>query len=131
MDECDRLNMYEYEQLNMYKSDRLRAERYEDIIEYTKRGMVDQVKMCIGCGADVNKKDYFDNYAVLAAVERSDMTILKLLVQAGAKLDVKSGGLSALVIARHNKNELMVNYIKEQLAIQAQCDIKLVPVLKN
>ena len=120
MDKCDRLNMYEYEQLNMDKYDRLRAERYVDIIEYTKRGMVDRVKMCIGCGADVNKKDDFGNYAILVAAERGNMTILKLLVQAGAKLDVKCNGVSALIIARSDEDELMVNYIKEQLAIQAQ-----------
>lgn len=100
----------------MDEYDENRSHRYVDIVEYTKRGMEDEVKKCIGCGCDVNQRDYNGDCAIIWAAQRNDMEILKLLVNAGARLDIdKSGGPSPLGYAIANKNQQMIDYIKREL----------------
>lgn len=83
-----------------------------DIIEYTKIGMTEGVKEMIKMGEDVNEKDADGWCAVVWAAYRNDMEILKLLVENGAKLDVRGGcGFTPLSYARSNYNQEMCDYI--------------------
>ena len=98
---------------------KMHRKRYVDIIEYTQRGMSKEVKQSIERGDDVNEQNYGGNYAICIAVERNDMTTVKLLVEAGAKLEVKSGsGVSPLGWARHNEDEEMIKYIETNIIEQ-------------
>lgn len=91
---------------------KLDRKKYVDIIEYTKRGMVKQVEKLINDKIDVNEQDANGNYAVLCAAERNDLTIMKMLVEAGASLDViGSGGVTPLGYAEYNKNDQMIDFI--------------------
>lgn len=98
----------------MDEFDENRSNRYVDIIECTRRGMSERVAHYIGTGDDVNEKDYNGDYAVVVAAERNDFKILKMLVDAGARLDVQKY-VSPLQWARHNKNQQMIDYIVEKL----------------
>jgi ankyrin repeat protein len=92
--------------------DSKRSDRHVDIIECTKRGMIDRVEYYIKCGVDVNEQDYYGNYAVTCAAERGDMCILRMLVDAGANLKVKNGGgLTPLGFAIVNEDQEMIDYI--------------------
>lgn len=90
--------------------------QYVDIIEYTKIGMTDGVKEMIAMKADVNEKDRKGDYAVLWATKRNDLDILKLLVDAGAFLEVRGGnGITPLMYSRANCNLKMEQFILDNI----------------
>lgn len=94
----------------MYSPDPNRAYRHIDIVEYAKRGFIDGVLKCIRNGDDVNAKDYNDMTAVVAALQNNDLNMLRMLLDAGAKL-CKFHGVSALGWAKNNKNQEMIDLI--------------------
>jgi ankyrin repeat protein len=96
--------------------------RYVDIVELAKRGMTDRMQYYLENGADPNEHDKYHEYAVLWAAQRGDLEMLKLLVQAGARLNVRSsGGVTPLGFAKYcNKDERMTSYIENELNIASE-----------
>ena len=63
---------------------------------------------------DVNEKDEYGNFAAIIAARRNDLDMLKLLVEHGAKLDLKDGfGRTIMGWAIKYKNEETIKYINE------------------
>jgi len=85
-----------------------------EIIDFVALGQIDDVKKLIVMGKDVNNPDKYGNYAVIVAASRNDFETLKLLVEAGAKLNVFNRmGDDALIWAVRNDNMRMKDYIEE------------------
>lgn len=92
-------------------------DRYVTIVEYAKRGMRTKVEQLIEVGVDVNKIDYWGKTALIAAAERDDFELLKILVDAGADLNIRSlSEPSARGYAVHHKNKDMIDYIDSKLS---------------
>lgn len=91
---------------------------YVDIIEYTKRGMSWRVKQLIEKKVDINERDASGDCAVIWAALRCDLETLKILVEAGADLNVMGGfsGMTPLDYAKFNKSNTMVRYIEQHLS---------------
>ena len=67
---------------------------------------------------DVNEKDIYENCGVIAAAARNDLSILKILFEAGANLDVVDHvGRSPMSYAQKYNNTKMIEYIQENLSI--------------
>lgn len=87
---------------------------YVDIIEYTKRMMKNEVEKLVQNGCDVNEQDICGDYAVVHAARINSIEILKLLVNANARLDVtNSGGFTPLLYAEKNQNQTMIDFIRK------------------
>jgi hypothetical protein len=99
------------------------GQRHVNIIEYTKLGMFEDVERLMAVSrSDVNEQDVSGDCAVLCAAERNDLKIMKLLVNAGASLEVKGGGgLTPLGYARFNKSQEMIEYIEKKTQSSHQC----------
>lgn len=96
------------------QSKQSQSSKYLDIVEYTKRGMTDQVRT-LAPKVNVNERDGYGDCAVIQAALRNELVILKILVEAGANLNVRSPNLmSPLDYARFNNNEEMIQYITTQ-----------------
>lgn len=93
----------------------MERKKYVDIIEYTKRGMYWKVKELIEKGENVNEQNTYGDYAVVWAAMRGDMKTLKILVDGGARLDVVGHMCSPLDYAKMNKDEQMVQYLKDKM----------------
>ena len=66
---------------------------------------------------DVNEKDDDGNFAAIIAAKHNDLSILKLLVHHGAKLDLKDGyGRTVIGWAKKHKNEEMIYFINSHLS---------------
>ncbi|MGE3318299.1 MAG: ankyrin repeat domain-containing protein [Candidatus Berkiella sp.] len=87
------------------------------VADLVELGQIDDVKMLIKDGGDVNEADKHGNYPVIIAASRNDLEMLKVLVKAGAKLRVtnEDGDNAATWAKRHNNPE-MVNYINEKVS---------------
>lgn len=65
---------------------------------------------------DVNQKDENGNFAAIIAARHNDLEILYLLVEHGARLDLKDGfGRTVIGWAEKHKNQEMINYINERI----------------
>ena len=60
---------------------------YVDIVEYTKRGMFWKVLELIDKGCDINEKNPYGVSALSVAIERRNITIIKILLGNGASVD--------------------------------------------
>ena len=70
-------------------------------------GELESAKILLEHGSDPNAKDSADNYALISAISSENPGIIKLLLEAGADIDVKSGklGTTALIeAARYAKS---------------------------
>ncbi len=86
------------------------------IIDLVSLGQVDEVKKLIAKGCDVNEQGELGQSSVLAAVDRNDLLMLTILIEAGAKLDAKdSFGESALSVAKENGYLEIVSLIEKTL----------------
>lgn len=94
--------------------DQRQRKKHVDIIECAKKGMSKQVEKLIADGVDVNETDASGDCAVMEAVQRNDLKMLKLLVDAGARLNV-SNGVTPMAYAEHHRNAAMMNYIREHI----------------
>lgn len=101
----------------MYSPDPNRAHRYVDLVEYAKRGMIDRIRHVIQCGGcNVNERDHDGECAVLFAAQRGDLEMLRVLVDAGARLDVKGrNGVTPLGWATSLGRSDMIAYVKSKL----------------
>ena len=91
------------------------SSKYLDIVEYTKRGMIDQVRY-LAPKVNVNERDGWGDCAVIQATVRNDLKILRILVDAGANLKVRnSTAMTPLDYARYHDNREMVQYIMDHL----------------
>ena len=57
--------------------------------DLVSQGQIDDVEKKIKNGCDVNEKNYIGDCAVTITTEDNDLLMLKVLVKAGAKVDVK------------------------------------------
>ena len=86
--------------------------KYVDIIEYTKLGIAKKVAELISSGADVNEKDSDGNYAVICAATNNDYEIMKLLLDAAARINVtNAAGVTPLYYARKYNGSDMSNLL--------------------
>ncbi len=66
---------------------------------------------------DVNQKDDYGNFPAIIAARHNDLPILKILVEHGAKLNLKDGfNRTVMGWAQKHKNEEMKKYIDDQLS---------------
>ena len=72
-------------------------------------GDIEQVKLLISKGADVNAKDKKENTPLCRAVKSGKMEVLQLLVEAGA--DVNAGSWSPLCVAVDENNVAIAEYL--------------------
>ena len=93
--------------------------RHVDIVECAKRGWTDRVKYLIASGDDVNEQDKDGNCAIVFAARNNDLAMMKMLVEAGASLNVREpGGATLLGWAHYNRSQDMVMYIKQHNSIK-------------
>lgn len=89
------------------------------IADYVALGAYDDVKKLIAAHYDVNEKDNEGNAPVIIAASRNDFKMLKMLVEAGAKLNVTNdNGDSPLQFAQLFKNAEMQSYIQTMVPTQ-------------
>jgi len=75
--------------------------RITRMIDLVDSGDVEAVKRGIAKGFNVNERTYTGQTPVFIAIERNDLSILKILINAGARVDVKDGfGTSPLLFAQ-------------------------------
>lgn len=87
-----------------------------DLVTLVSGGCVSSVKKKLDQGWNPNVQSRNGMSAINKAVERNDLEMLKVLVAAGGRVNVKDGtGFTPLQIAEMNKSEEMVKYIKQQL----------------
>ena len=96
----------------MYSPDPNHAFRYVDIIEYAKKSMIDDVSRCIQSGHDINAKDYYGVTAIQVAAENNNFSMLRILIEAGAKLVEQNDGTTVLGWAKYHENKEMIEFIE-------------------
>ena len=95
--------------------------KYVDIVEYAKLGFTKRVIELLSENVDVNAVDNNGDSAVICAARINDLSMMKILVEAGAKLNVRNAsGVTPLGYATSNKNLQMIEYIREQLELQSE-----------
>ena len=97
------------------------------IIDLVSQGQIDRVKEMINNKSDVNEQN-IDNgdYAIIVAVERNDLAMVKLLIDAGARVAVENFfNHSPLSEAIKGKNVFIIKLIQETLKKEknAGCEI--------
>lgn len=91
------------------------------IADYVALGNYDDVKKLIDARYDVNEKDEEGNTPAIIAASRNDFKMLKMLVDAGAKLNVTNdNGDSPLQFSQQFKNTEMENFINSVITTQFQ-----------
>ena len=83
--------------------------------EWWKTATVDDVKAEIKKGADVNAKDVFDVTALMVAASgNKNPEIIRTLVELGADVNAKGGGMNVLMYAaRYNENPEIIRTLVE------------------
>ncbi len=84
------------------------------LIDYAEIGQVGAMRQLLSeRQIDVNKSNEYGINAALVAAERNDLEMLKLLVEHGARLDVKDGmGRTPIGWAERNENAEMIEYCR-------------------
>lgn len=85
------------------------------IIDLVSIGRIEEVKKLIASGCDVNEQADLGYCALFAAINRNDVPMIKLLIDAGARVDVECWGESALSRARKNNYVEIVTIIENIL----------------
>lgn len=82
-------------------------------------GQLDEVKAYCNKRFDVEILDEFGNSATIKAAEVNNVEILKVLIDAGATVDIQNDiGYSPLSWAERHKNQEMVNLIESRIRNQ-------------
>lgn len=115
------MNQNDDDDHSMYGKDPNRAHLYVDIVECAKRGWTHRVQHYINQGNNFNEKDSDGDCAFIWAARNDDLNMMKMLVNAGASLNVKeASGLSPFGYAVANQNQAMKDYITEQRSKEKQ-----------
>lgn len=70
------------------------------ILDLASLGQIDEVKKLIEKGCDVNEQNDLGDCALIAAINRNDLPMVQLLINAGANIKIKDTfGRSALDFA--------------------------------
>lgn len=86
-----------------------KRKKHVDIVEYAKRGMTESVYELITNLVDVDEKDESGWNAVQWAAQRNDIEMLKLLIEAGASIDVST----VYGWAQKNNSKEMMQIVEE------------------
>lgn len=79
-------------------------------------GIIKDVQKYIDAKYNINIVDEYGRSATIIAAERNDFEMLKMLVDAGAKLDVKDKFESSpLEQAKKNNNQEMIDFIENKI----------------
>jgi len=71
-------------------SSKMNGRRYE-MHEAIYSGNINLLIDSIKCGGDVNERNYIEYTPIFSAIEKNDIRIVKILIDAGARLDVVGG----------------------------------------
>ncbi|MGE3318300.1 MAG: ankyrin repeat domain-containing protein [Candidatus Berkiella sp.] len=92
-------------------------ERPVAIADLVSLGQLEDVKKLIQSGHSVNEPDDSGNYPVIIAAEQNDLAMLKILVEAGAKVQrLNESGQNALSWAQTHQNQEMIDFIQSHSA---------------
>ncbi len=89
------------------------------LIQIVKLGQIRALKEFLSKSKniDVNQKDEHGNFAAIEAARNNDLDILKILVDYGAKLNLKDGfGRTVDGWAKKHNNKEMIMYIESKLS---------------
>lgn len=99
-------------------------ERDVKIVDVVSLGQLEDTRELIRRGLDVDDPDENGNYAVTMAARRNDLEILKILIDAGAELNLFDGmGRKAITWARKYKNQEMIDEIEKAQPASIRKDI--------
>src|SRR5262245_28454881 len=87
----------------------------------TKRGDLEQVRLLLESGADLNSKDEHGQTALMNAAHAGQVELVRLLIEKGAELDIT---------AKYNLSALMLSLVAHhtevaQLLIEAGADLNI------
>ena len=95
----------------------------EQMIYMASFGDIQGIKKLISLGYDVNIQNEDKQYPALMAAERNDLEMLKVLIDAGSKVDLEDiYGTTPMFFAKKFKNEKMIRLIEEASPV---CQTKL------
>ena len=83
-----------------------------DLVYWSSLGELEQVKICIDQGVDVNSTDEDGYSALQAAAENGYLEVVKFLVLKGADVHYK-GEYTALELAKLSKNLDIIEYLEQ------------------
>jgi len=94
-------------------------EKDERLIDASRNGRLEEVKMLIEAGADINTKNEWEDTSLMFASYHGYIDLVKLLIEAGADINAKNNyGSTALIYASaHNHKEIV------KLLLEAGADI--------
>ena len=89
--------------------------------EATKQGDLEQVRLLLEKGADINAKDRYNQTALMNAAHAGQIELVRLLIERGAELDTT---------AKYNLSALMLSLIAHhtevaRLLIEAGADLNI------
>jgi ankyrin repeat protein len=89
------------------------------IIDFVMQGAINDVRLLIKNGCNVDEKDYSGTCAVIVCVERNDENIMQVLIRANANLDVLDPlRCPALQLAEELEHYKIAQLIKEALDVK-------------
>jgi len=92
-------------------------EKDEKLIEASRIGQLDILKLLIKIGANVNAKDSYGYTPLLYASRYNKLEVVKLLLKAGADINVRNKGDTALILAFINGHEEIVDILTNNIDV--------------